>query len=71
MGLLTKEGELYLLTLNHDDAAPYAKVKEMAGRTVSVTGTMMTRAGMKAIDVSAMKMAASENGARGPKGAKS
>ncbi len=55
MGLLTSSGTLYLLTLNHDNADPYNDLKMMAGKTVSVTGTVMTRGGMKAIDVSAIK----------------
>jgi len=71
MCLLTKEGELYLLTMNHDNADPYTKLKDMAGKTVSVTGMVMSRRGMKAIDVSAMKLVAVRNDARGSKGAKS
>lgn len=55
MGLLTSNGTLYLLTLNHDDADPYNRLKAMAGKTVSVSGTVMTRSGMKAIDVTAVK----------------
>jgi len=51
MGLLTNNGTLYLLTLDHDDADPYNKIKTMAGKSVSVTGEVMTRSGMKAIDV--------------------
>ena len=55
MGLLTSNGTLYLLTLNHDNADPYNSLKAMAGKTVSVSGTVMTRSGMKAIDVTATK----------------
>jgi hypothetical protein len=58
MGLLTSDGTLYLLTLNHDNADPYNKLKEMAGKTVSVTGAVATRAGMKGIDVAEFKAAA-------------
>jgi hypothetical protein len=58
MGLLTSNGRLYLLTLNHDNADPYNKLKEMAGRTVAVTGAVMDRGGMKGIDVEAFKPAA-------------
>ena len=57
MGLLTSDGTLYLLTMNHDNADPYNDLKMMAGKTVSVTGTVMTRGGMKAIDVSEIKPA--------------
>ena len=57
IGMLTAKGELYLLTLNHDDAAPFNQAKEWAGTRVSVTGTMMTKSGMKAIEVTAAKQA--------------
>lgn len=55
MGLLTSDGALYLLTMNHDNADPYNKLKEMAGKTVTVTGAVMERSGMKGIDVTAFK----------------
>ena len=58
MGLLTSDGTLYLVTLNHDNADPYNHLKAMAGKTVSVTGTVMARNGMKAIDVTEFKSAA-------------
>ena len=57
MGLLTKDGSLYLLTMNHDNADPYNQLKTMAGKTVSVTGMVMTRSGMKGIDVTSFKAA--------------
>jgi hypothetical protein len=55
MALLTKQGALYLLTMNHDNPDPYNKLKEMAGKTVTVTGVMMTRSGLKGIDVASIK----------------
>ena len=55
MGLLTKDGALYLITVNHDNADPYNQLKEMAGKTVSLTGTVMMRSGMKGIDVTEVK----------------
>lgn len=57
MGLLTSNGTLYLLTLNHDNADPYNQLKTMAGKNVTVTGQMMTRNGIKAIDVSTAQLA--------------
>jgi len=57
MGLLTDDGTLYLLTMNHDNPDPYNKLKEMAGKTVSVTGTVMARNGMKGIDVTEFRPA--------------
>ena len=57
MGLLTKENALYLLTLNHDNADPYNSLTGMAGKTVSVRGTVMEKSGMKAIDVAQVQAA--------------
>jgi len=57
MGLLTSDGTLYLLTMNHDNPDPYNQLKTMAGKTVSVTGMVMTRSGMKGIDVASFKAA--------------
>src|SRR5438046_4392638 len=55
MCLLTPDGSVYLLTMNHENPDPYNKLKTMAGRTVSVTGAVMMRGGMNAIDVASMK----------------
>jgi hypothetical protein len=55
MGLLTADGQLYLITLDHDNADPYNALKNMAGKNVSVTGTVATRNGVKAIDVTEAK----------------
>ena len=56
-GLLTAEGKLYLLTLNHDDPDPYNMCKDLAAQTVAVTGTLMQRNGLMALDVSGVKAA--------------
>ncbi len=58
MGILTKTGTLYLLTMNHDDAAPFNQCKDWAGSEVKVTGTSMVKNGMKAIEVTASAAAA-------------
>jgi hypothetical protein len=63
MGLLTSSGKLYLLTLNHDNADPYNDIKKMAGKMVSVTGPVLSRSGMTAIDVTAFTPA-STSGAK-------
>jgi len=61
MGLLTKDGKLYLLTMNHDNADPYNQLKGWVGSNVEITGTSMERSGMKAIDVTGAKtLAANE-----------
>src|SRR5207247_8897231 len=51
MGLLTSDGTVYLLTMDHDNADPYNDLKNMAGRMVSVTGTMVARGGLKGFEV--------------------
>lgn len=58
MGLLTDKGELYLLTLNHDNADPYNALKKMAGKMVTVSGAVNERGGMRGIDVTSFKAAA-------------
>lgn len=58
MGLLTADGRLYLLTLDHDNPDPYNKLKDMAGKNVAVTGSVIERSGMKGIDVTDAKLAA-------------
>jgi hypothetical protein len=57
MGLLTADGTLYLITLDHENADPYNQLKTMAGKTVTVTGSISSRGGMKGIDVTAVKLA--------------
>ncbi len=58
MGLLTSDGTLYLLTLDHTNADPYNQAKDRAAQMVEVTGTVMSRSGIKAIDVTGIKAAA-------------
>jgi hypothetical protein len=60
MCILTGEGVVYLLTMNHDNPDPYNKLKAMAGKRVSVTGVQMSRGGMKAIDVGSIRAMASK-----------
>lgn len=55
MGLLTNDGKLYLLTLNHDKADPYNSAKKMAAEKVTITGTMSERNGMKSLTVDDVK----------------
>lgn len=62
MGLLTSDETLYLLTMNHDNPDPYNQLKKLAGRSVTVSGSVMTRGGMKGIDVSSFKLAAAMAG---------
>jgi len=57
MGLLTADGSVYLVTMNHDNADPYNQLKKMVGQTVTVTGSVSERGGMKGIDVTGAKAA--------------
>ncbi len=57
MGLLTSNGTLYLVTLDHDNADPYNSLKTMAGKQVTVTGELLTRSGMKGIEATTVKLA--------------
>jgi hypothetical protein len=58
IGILTAKGDLYLLTINHDDATPFDQCKQWAGTNVEVTGPMMNKSGMKALQVTAAKRTA-------------
>ena len=60
MGLLTSDGKLYLLTMNHDDPAPFNASKKLAAEMVSITGPVSERNGMKSIQVTAVKPVKSE-----------
>ncbi len=51
MGLLTSDGTLYLLTMSHEDADPFDKAKGLAAETVSITGPVSERNGVKSIEV--------------------
>ncbi len=57
MGLLTSNGTLYLVTLDHDNADPYNSMKGMAGKQVTVTGELLSRSGTKAIEASQVQLA--------------
>ena len=57
MGLLTADGKRYLMTIDHDDSAPYDKCKDWAAKQVTLTGTIAQRNGVNAIDVTAAQLA--------------
>jgi hypothetical protein len=56
MGVLTAEGTVYLLTLNHDNADPYNQAKTLAAEMVEITGPVHERSGVKIIDVTSVKV---------------
>jgi len=55
MGVLTRTGVLYLVTMNHDNPDSYNKLKAMAGKNVAVTGHVYTRSGLTAIEIDSFK----------------
>jgi len=54
MGLLVDEAVI-LLASDHKDGTPYDSLKDHAGKTVSVTGQLAERGGMKVITVTGFK----------------
>jgi hypothetical protein len=60
IGLLTGKGDLYLVTVSHDDADPFNQCKDWMAQQVTVTGPTMERDGMKAIEASSAKLATAE-----------
>jgi hypothetical protein len=58
MGLLTSGNKVYLLTMDHDNADPFNACKGMVSQHVKITGTLATRGGMQAIEVTAAAAAA-------------
>ena len=56
-GVLTSNGTLYLVTLDHDNADPYNSLKTMAGKQVVITGAVLERSGMKAIEATQVRLA--------------
>ena len=51
IGLLTADGTLYLLTMNHGDPKPFNDAKAKAGATITVTGEVHEASGMKSLEV--------------------
>jgi hypothetical protein len=56
MGLLV-DGKVYLLTPNHESGDAYASCKEWVSQKVKITGVMMARGGVQAIDVASAQPA--------------
>ena len=52
LGLLTKEGKVYLVVGDHENEKPYLEAKALAGANAKITGTVFTRGGLTAIIVS-------------------
>lgn len=55
MGILTDNGDVYLLVENHNNPDPYAEAKNHAAETIEVSGSLNERGGVKAITVESVK----------------
>lgn len=52
VGLLTKDGRVYLVVGDHENEKPYVEAKALVGGDAKLTGTVFTRGGLTAIIVS-------------------
>lgn len=55
MGVLTNDGQLYLLVENHDKQDAYASAKKYAGEQITVTGDYQNKGGVQSLVVSDVK----------------
>jgi len=55
MGVLTSDGNVYLLVENHDKKDAYAEAQKHAGEQITATGTFSDRGGLKALIVDDVK----------------
>lgn len=51
MGLLTKDGALYLVVGDHGDEKPYVEAKALAGSSAKLTGKAVVKGGVQALIV--------------------
>ena len=52
LGVLTKDGKVYLVVGDHTNEKPYVEAKALVGGDAKLTGTVFTRGGLTAIIVS-------------------
>ena len=57
MGLLTADGALVMLAADHADGAPFEALKDLAGETAEIGGTLSERNGVKMVTVKSAKKA--------------
>ncbi len=55
MGLLAKDGTVYLLYASHEAGDAFEQAKQHAGEQVELTGLVASKAGIKGIEVHAVK----------------
>ncbi|MDP3543930.1 MAG: hypothetical protein Q8T11_15790 [Elusimicrobiota bacterium] len=51
IGLLTKEGKVYLVVGDHENEKPYLEAKALAGANAKISGMVYTRGGLTAVIV--------------------
>lgn len=51
MGLLTKDGQLYLVVGDHANEKPFVEAKALAGSTAKLTGKAVVKGGVQALVV--------------------
>lgn len=64
MGLLTKDGTLYLLTVSHGNVDPFNQAKQWAATQVEITGPFSERNGVRAIEVDQVKQLSTESASK-------
>lgn len=57
MGILDEDGNVYLIVENHQNADPYAEMKDYAAKTVNLSGTYYDRGGTQAVVVESVEIA--------------
>jgi hypothetical protein len=55
MGLKGTDGKVYVLLADHGDSSAYTKTKDLAGKSVEITGQVASRDGINAITVHGVK----------------
>lgn len=57
MGLVTKNGDLYVIAINHDDASIFSALASKVHSQVKVTGVAREQRGLKGIEVQKVEQA--------------
>jgi hypothetical protein len=57
IGLLTTDGDLFVLAADHEDGKPFEEARKLAGASVEVTGTMSVRGDTSVVVVQGVKAA--------------
>lgn len=55
LGFLSTDGKAYFLVNSHESEAAFQAAKDLTGEDVKLTGTLIEKAGVKAIQVSAVE----------------